>query len=98
MMIPLRYNMRSLMVRRTTSLTTMLGIALVVLVLFILSGFIAGLRRTVMAMGSRGVWIVLSRGVTSEPASYLTLEQFNIIRARAEIAEATQSACGRYAV
>jgi hypothetical protein len=40
-----------------------------------------------MAAGSRGVWIVLSRGVTSEPASYLTLEQFNIIRARAEIAE-----------
>jgi putative ABC transport system permease protein len=86
-MIPLRYNMRSLMVRRTTSLMTMAGVALVVLVLFILSGFIAGLRNTVMAAGSRGVWIVLSRGVTSEPASYLTREQFNIIRARNEIAE-----------
>jgi putative ABC transport system permease protein len=85
--IPLRYNMRSLMVRRTTSLMAMLGVALVVLVLFILTGFIAGLQSTVMAAASRGVWIVLSRGVTSEPASYLTREQFNIIRTRGEIAE-----------
>lgn len=85
-MIPLRYNLRSLMVRRTTSLMTMMGVALVAMVLLILSGFIAGLRRTVLSAGSHGVWIVLSRGVTSEPGSYITREQFNIIKDRAEIA------------
>jgi putative ABC transport system permease protein len=91
-MIPLRYNLRSLMVRRTTSLMTMMGVALVAMVLLILSGFIAGLRRTVLSAGSRGIWIVLSRGVTSEPGSYITREQFNIIKDRAEIARAASTA------
>ena len=47
-MIPIRYNLRSLMVRRATSAMTASVVALVVMLLFILSGFVAGLRATVM--------------------------------------------------
>ncbi|MGO9055821.1 MAG: ABC transporter permease [Candidatus Binataceae bacterium] len=85
-MIPIRYNLRSLMVRRTTSLMTTLGVALVVMIVFILLGFTAGLRRTMLQSGAGGAWIILSRGVTSEPGSYITREQYEILRSRPEIA------------
>lgn len=84
-MIPLRYNLRSVIERRTTSLMTALGVALVVMILLILLGFIAGLKRTVTLAGTRGNWIVLSRGVTNEPGSYIARQEFEVIRARAEI-------------
>ncbi len=81
-MIPIRYNLRSLMVRRTTSLMTAMGVALVVMILVILSGLIAGLRGTVMGAADRGNWIVLARGITSEPASFISYEQYELIRSR----------------
>jgi hypothetical protein len=85
-MIPLRYNIRSLFVRRTTTLMTGFAVALVVMILFMILGFLAGLRDTVLATGRSGNWILLSRGVTSEPGSYITREQYEIIRARSEVA------------
>jgi putative ABC transport system permease protein len=85
-MIPLRYNVRSLLVRRTTSLMTAMGVALVVMILVILSGLIAGLRGTVLGAAEQGNWIVLARGTTSEPASSISYEQYEVIRARPEIA------------
>jgi len=84
-MIPLRYNIRSLLVRRTTSLMTAMGVALVVMILLMLSGFIAGLRQTFASAGAGGNFIVLARGVTSESGSYISREQFEVIRSRPEI-------------
>ena len=84
-MIPVRYNLRSLMVRRTTSVMTALVVALVVMVLFILSGFIAGIRGTVMQSAAGGNWIVTSTAANSEPASYVSREQYEIIRSRPQI-------------
>ncbi len=86
-MIPVKYNLRSLLVRRVTSLTTALVISLVVMILFILSGFTAGLRTTVLRSAGDGDWIILSRGTTSEPASFITREQYEILRTRPEIAQ-----------
>jgi len=85
-MIPIRYNLRSLMVRRATSAMTALGIALVVMVLFLLLGFVAGLRSTMADEGDPHDWIVLSRAVTAEPSSSITREQYEILRSRPEIA------------
>ena len=76
-MIPIRYNLRSLMVRRATSAMTALGIALVVMILFLLLGFVAGLRSTMTQEGEAQDWIVLSRGVTAEPSSSITREQYD---------------------
>jgi hypothetical protein len=73
------------MVRRATSLMTAMGVALVVMILVILSGLIAGLRGTVMGAAERGNWIVLSRGITSEPGSYISYEQYELVRSRPEI-------------
>ncbi len=74
------------MVRRTTSLMTALGIALVVMVVVILLSFVTGLRQSLELVGEPGHWIVLSRGTTSEGESYIPRDQADILRARPEIA------------
>ena len=74
------------MVRRTTSLTTALGIALVVMVVVILLGFVSGLRQSLELAGEPGHWIVLSRGTWSEGESYIPRQQADILRTRPEIA------------
>ncbi len=84
--IPITYNLRSLMVRRTTSVTTALGIALVVMVVVILLGFVSGLRQSLELAGEPGHWIVLSRGTWSEGESYIPRQQADILRTRPEIA------------
>ena len=83
--IPLKYNVRSLLMRRTNSLVTAAGVTLVVMILFILLGFVAGLRSAVLRSGHLDNWIVLSRSVTSEPSSYIARDQYEIIRARPEL-------------
>ncbi|MGA6972050.1 MAG: FtsX-like permease family protein [Candidatus Binatus sp.] len=85
-MIPIRYNLRSLMVRRATSAMTASVVALVVMLLFILSGFVAGLRATVMANALTDNWIVLSRGTTDEGSSFISRDQYEIIKSRPQIA------------
>ncbi|MGO9605856.1 MAG: ABC transporter permease [Candidatus Binataceae bacterium] len=64
---------------------TALVVALVVMVLFILSGFIAGIRGTVMQAAVSGNWIVTSRAANSEPASYVSRDQYEIIKSRPQI-------------
>ncbi|HZC46975.1 MAG TPA: FtsX-like permease family protein [Candidatus Acidoferrum sp.] len=85
-MIPIRYNLRSLMVRRATAAMTASVVALVVMLLFILSGFVAGLRATVMSNASPDNYIVLSRGTTNEGGSFISHEQYEIIKSRPQIA------------
>ena len=85
-MIPIRYNLRSLMVRRATSAMTASVVALVVMLLFILSGFVAGLRATVMGNALVDNWIVLSRGTNNEGGSFISREQYEIIKSRPQIA------------
>jgi putative ABC transport system permease protein len=84
-MIPLRYNLRSLLVRRMTSVMTALCVALVVMILFILLGLIAGLRHAAAEAVDDGNWIIVSHAATSEPASFISHEQYEIIRSRTEI-------------
>jgi len=73
------------MVRRATSAMTASVVALVVMILFILSGFIAGLRTTVMHAAVSENWIVLSRGTNNEPGSFISREQYEIIKSRSQI-------------
>ena len=65
-MIPIRYNFRSVLERRGTSLMTMLGVALVSMIFVIVFGFIAGLRESLQNASEDRNWIVIARGVTSE--------------------------------
>lgn len=80
MAIPLKYNRRSLLVRRVSNVMTGGGIALVVAVFVIVMAMVAGLARAIRQSGSDDNLIVLSRGSTTETGSSLKLDQFDALK------------------
>jgi len=68
-MIPISYNVRSLMVRKTTTLATAGGIALVVFVLSAALMLSAGVKKTLVAGGRDDNAIVLRKGSGNEMSS-----------------------------
>ena len=62
MAIPLAYNLRNLVVRKTTTLMTALGIALTVAVLLAILALVNGLRATLSASGDPLHVLVLRKG------------------------------------
>jgi putative ABC transport system permease protein len=83
--IPLRYSVRSLGQRMTSSAMTAMSVALVVMVLTILLGFIHGMRRTMTVAAAAGNFMVLERGVNVESGG-ISHETFQILKTRPEIA------------
>ena len=68
-MIPISYNVRSLMVRKTTTLATAGGIALVVFVLAAALMLSAGVKKTLIAGGRDDNAVVLRKGSGNELSS-----------------------------
>jgi putative ABC transport system permease protein len=68
-MIPVRYNVRSLAVRKATTAATALGVALVVFVLGSALMLSAGVKKTLKASGKEDVAIVLRKGADNELSS-----------------------------
>src|SRR5258706_15506429 len=68
-MIPINYNIRSLIVRKETTIATTLGIALVVFVLASSQMLARGIRKTMERSGSSGKAIVLRKGADAELSS-----------------------------
>lgn len=78
-MVPLKYNVRSLFVRKTTTLMTMGSIAFVVLVYIGVLALAAGLRATLADSGDPTTVLVLRDGTRSESESFLPLETHRIL-------------------
>lgn len=85
-MIPIRYNVRSVLARRATSLMTILGVGMVAMIFVILFGFISGLETTLLNAGGERNWILLNRGAPQENASVIARSQLDILRVRSELA------------
>ncbi len=85
-MVPIRYNVRSLLERRATSVMTMLGVALVSMIFVIVFGFAAGLKESLRNAGEDRNVIVMARGVTSENESFVPHPATEILQVRPEIA------------
>src|SRR6185312_11712684 len=66
MSIPLSYNLRNLVVRKTTTLMTALGIALTVAVLLAILALVDGLATTLASSGDPLQVLVLRKGSESE--------------------------------
>ena len=79
-MLPLRYPLRSLWVRRARAALTVGVIALVVLALALLSGLVSSLSASLAGAGSPRHVIVLRKGATSDGASALPLEVYQALR------------------
>ena len=86
MAIPLSYNLRNLVVRRTTTVMTALGIALTVAVLLAVLALVDGLRVTLATSGDPRHVLVMRKGATSELTSLVTRAQFQDLKFKAGIA------------
>lgn len=87
MKIPLVYNLRNLVVRKTTSLMTAAGIALTVAVLVSSLGLVDGLRAAFANTGDALQILVLRKGGTSELGSLVSREGFAQLRSIGGIAK-----------
>ena len=76
MSIPLAYNLRNLVVRKTTTIMTALGIGLTVAVLLAVLSMVDGLQTTLAATGDPLQIVVLRKGSESEVVSNFTRTQF----------------------
>jgi len=86
MAIPVAYNFRNLVVRKTTTLMTALGIALTVAVLLAMMALLSGLRSTLSSSGDPLQILVMRKGSESELVSNFTREQFQDLKFKAGIA------------
>lgn len=80
MAIPISYNVRNLVVRKTTTLMTAAGIAMTVAVLLAVMGLVSGLRSAFGSTGDPLHVLVLRKGGNAELTSLLTQQQFQIIK------------------
>lgn len=78
-MIPFRYNARSLLARKTTTVATALGVALVVFVLASALMLSAGIEKTLASSGQADCAIVLRKGSDAESNSTIEDPQIGVI-------------------
>src|SRR5947199_2084245 len=86
MAIPVTYNFRNLIVRKTTTIMTALGIALTVAVLLAILALVNGLRTTLSSSGDPLQVLVLRKGSESELVSNFTRGQFQDLKFKPGIA------------
>jgi putative ABC transport system permease protein len=86
MAIPLAYNLRNLIVRRTTTVMTALGIGLTVAVLLAILAMVNGLRTSLAATGHPLQVLVLRKGSDAELSSNFTRTVFQDMKFRPGIA------------
>ena len=86
MKIPISYNIRNLIIRRTTTIMTALGIALTVAVLLSVFAMVEGLRTSLSATGHPLHILVTRKGSSAELNSSMTQEQFQTIKVKQGIA------------
>lgn len=87
MAIPLSYNIRNLVVRKTTTIMTAVGIAMTVAVLLAVLALVAGLRTAFASTGDPLHVMVLRKGGNAELTSIVTQETFQTIKAFPGIAK-----------
>jgi putative ABC transport system permease protein len=91
MAIPLKYNLRNLIVRKVSTLMTVFTVALVVAVFLALMSLANGLNRSLIATGSPENLIILRQGsASSELNSQVTRQAFQLIETLPGIARDSQ--------
>lgn len=86
MAIPVTYNLRNLVVRKTTTIMTALGVALTVAVLLAVLALVEGLRTTLASSGDPLQIVVMRKGSESEIVSNFTRTQFQDLKFKPGIA------------
>jgi putative ABC transport system permease protein len=84
--IPISYNLRNLVVRRTTTIMTALGIGLTVAVLLAILALVNGLRSSLGATGDPLHVLVMRKGSTAELTSNFSRQSYQDIKLKPGIA------------
>jgi putative ABC transport system permease protein len=87
MAIPLTYNLRNLVVRKTTTIMTALGIGLTVAVLLAILALVGGLRSSLRESGDPLHVLVMRKGTNAELSSAVTQANFQDIKFKSGIAK-----------
>lgn len=93
-MIPIRYNLRSLTVRKTSNLLAVFGIALVVFVLAAALMLSSGIRKTLASSGQDGIAIVIRKGSEAELSSTIEDPMVGLIASQPGVAQVNGRAAG----
>lgn len=80
MALPIRYNIRNVLVRWRSTVATILGIGLVVAVYIMVNALAAGLEKSSANTGDPRNLMIVRKGSTAESSSQVTLEQFRLIQ------------------
>src|SRR5690349_20723104 len=88
MAIPLTYNVRNVLQRPVSTITTSAGIGLTVAIFIGALALAAGFRASLVTTGSPDNALILRKGADSEISSGVTLEQVNILKANPAVAVA----------
>ncbi|HEY7305722.1 MAG TPA: ABC transporter permease [Bryobacteraceae bacterium] len=80
MAIPVSYNLRNLIVRKTTTIMTAAGIAMTVAVLLAVLGLVSGLQSAFANTGDPLHVLVMRKGGNAELTSLVTQQQFQTIK------------------
>lgn len=86
MAIPVSYNLRNLVVRKTTTIVTALGIALTVAVLLAVLALVNGLRTAFQSSGNPLQVLVMRKGSNAELSSAVTRGVYQDLKSMAGIA------------
>ena len=86
MALPISYNLRNLVVRKTTTIMTALGIALTVAVLLAVLALVHGLDTAFQSTGNPLQVLVMRKGSNAELSSAMTRENFQTLKSMAGIA------------
>src|SRR5947208_1856364 len=90
MRLPLKYNIRNVVIRWRATLATVLGIALVVAVYVLVQSMAVGLEQSSANTGDPRNLIVVRKGSTSESSSLITREQVKTVQYLAGVARNDQ--------
>lgn len=93
-MIPLKYNLRSLTVRKTSNLLAVFGVALVVFVLSAALMLSAGIRKTLASSGRDDIAIVIRKGSEAELSSSIDDPTVGLVASQSGVAMVEGRAAG----
>ena len=80
MKIPLKYNVRSLLVRRFGTVMTAFGIGLNVAIIVVMLAMVNGLDATLVETGEPDSLICIREGSLNEVNSYFNRDKFDLVR------------------
>jgi putative ABC transport system permease protein len=80
-MIPLRYNVGNLRARQVSTAMSIVGIAVVIAVMVSMMALNNGVTKATVSSGSKGNLMVMREGAEAELSSWVTKDQYRIIRA-----------------